>query len=278
MYFEEDWDTGIGGGLWSTGLAIGKYLTTSNNQHAKQLLVELSRRKDSRCDTSSMTASPSSTVSPLTVLELGSGNGFLAVCLLALAQHVRTQQQQQQQQRASDTPVPLLIRDLVITDTQDHLDMIRTTLEANAHLLGSDDNTDPSPSCRVQVLEHLWGEFQEPTISHTNDFGRKESGETIKEGIRPEQVQEGTCTFDLIVGSDLAYRKELYDPLIASLQRFSSPHTVSMIGVTMADTTPSFFRKLSDAGFTYVRMADHLMDREFRGNLFGIFLISKKDT
>merc|ERR1711933_605494 len=67
VYFEEDWDVGIGGGLWSTGLAFARYLTTD---HAQRSMEELFLRQRRR----------------LNALELGSGNGFLSLCLLALAQ------------------------------------------------------------------------------------------------------------------------------------------------------------------------------------------------
>ena len=28
VYLTEDWDSGIGGGLWTTGLALGRYFST----------------------------------------------------------------------------------------------------------------------------------------------------------------------------------------------------------------------------------------------------------
>jgi len=62
-----------------------------------------------------------------TALELGSGNGFLSVCFLASLQ-------QQQSKR---------MKELVITDLQEHLPLIRRTLNANRHIhfvLGADDD------------------------------------------------------------------------------------------------------------------------------------------
>ena len=51
-------------------------------------------------------------------------------------------------------------------------------------------------------------------------------------------------------------------------------HTTSIIGVTMNDTKPIFFKKLNEAGFVYERIADHLLDTKFRGGTaFGIFII-----
>jgi hypothetical protein len=33
IYFQEDWNTGIGGGLWSTGLAMAQYLQDFGANH-----------------------------------------------------------------------------------------------------------------------------------------------------------------------------------------------------------------------------------------------------
>ena len=61
IYFQEDWDAGIGGGLWSTSLALARYF---DSPHARE---QFTNSNDS-----------------LSILELGSGNGLLALCLLAL--------------------------------------------------------------------------------------------------------------------------------------------------------------------------------------------------
>jgi predicted nicotinamide N-methyase len=198
VYFQEDWDTGIGGGLWSTGLAVARYLQ-HHPEHAIQSLNVLGNN--------------------LSLLELGSGNGFLALCLLALRRWM----------------------ELVITDIDTHLPLIQTTLDANAHVVSSQSN--------VQVTEHRWGEFEDALT------GKK---------------------FDVIVGSDVAYHEDLYDILISSLLRFSHESTVALIGITMNDTKPLFFQKLRETGFRYERLADWLMEPEFRGTTFGIFVITRK--
>ena len=50
--------------------------------------------------------------------------------------------------------------------------------------------------------------------------------------------------FDLIIGSDLAYRDELHDPLIDAFQQVCSTNTIILLGITMTDTKPIFFTKL----------------------------------
>ena len=82
--------------------------------------------------------------------------------------------------------------------------------------------------------------------------------------------------YDFIFGSDLAYRDDLHDPLISSLEQLCHKHTISLIGVTMNDTRPVFFDKLSRAGFQYERLADHYLEGQFRGGNFGIFVITRR--
>jgi predicted nicotinamide N-methyase len=211
IYFDEDWDTGIGGGLWSTGLAMAKYFEL-HQAHLERNLDLLFQS------------------SPLNVLELGSGNGFIAVCLLALLKS--------------------RISKLVVTDLADHIPLIRHTLTANQHL--RQDN--------VIVVDHQWGSFS-PTEHKEDDL----------EAL----IRGGKYSFDLIVGSDVAYHRSLFDILITSLVRFSHSDTVILLGVTMKDTTPDFFSKLRENGFRYQRVADHLLPVEFRGSTFGLFVLRR---
>jgi ribosomal protein L11 methylase PrmA len=204
VYFHENWDIGIGGGLWSTGMAMALYF--SSDQARASLIQQASVSVNNK----------------VRVLELGSGNGILSVCLLAMAREY--------------------IDTLIITDCADHMTLMEATLEANQHLLGDYVN--------VQLKEHEWGNFE-------NDIGDER--------------------FDLIIGTDVAYRPYLYDVLISSIANYSHSKTVSLIGVTMQDTTPAFFEKLKNAGFRYTRLNDLYMPINFRGTTFGIFIIQKKE-
>ena len=167
-----------------------------------------------------------SATTKLRALELGSGNGFLSICLAAAIQD-------------SD-----LMEEIVVTDLSDHLALMERTLGINEEFLESCKS-----KLTLAVKEHEWGKFTE---------------------------QDEHEAFDFIFGSDVAYRDYLHEPLIASLVQFSSDHTISLIGVTMQDTKPSFFEALEAAGFAYDRIADHHMAPEFRGTTFGLFVIQKK--
>eukprot|EP00548_Thalassiothrix_antarctica_P013641 CAMPEP_0194171750 /NCGR_PEP_ID=MMETSP0154-20130528/6300_1 /TAXON_ID=1049557 /ORGANISM="Thalassiothrix antarctica, Strain L6-D1" /LENGTH=251 /DNA_ID=CAMNT_0038884169 /DNA_START=18 /DNA_END=773 /DNA_ORIENTATION=+ len=221
IYFEQSWDTGIGGGLWSTGLAMGKYLESQHLETNLQRTFYTRKEK-------------------LNVLELGSGNGFLAVCLLAYLKD--------------------RIENLVVTDLDDdHLALMKQTMNSNHHLPNHD---------RVTLMEHKWGHFVPTATTESNNNDSS---------IIKAQVQSGTVCFDLIIGSDVAYHPDLYDVLIQSLCRFSTSKTIILLGVTMVDTRPMFFHKLCENGFCYERYADHLLHPNFRGSTFGIFVVQKKN-
>ena len=205
VFFAEDWQSGrIGGGLWTTGLALARYFGS------KACVENLERLCAER--------------GAISVLELGSGNGFLAVCLAAVA---------------AAHPTRVKIQNLVVTDRADHLKQIEETILLNK------ESTQFIEA--LSVREHAWGSFAE------------------------DDSDEGKI--DLIIGSDVAYREHLYDPLIKSLKYYSHSKTVSLIGVTMADTTAAFFDRLHEEGFLYRRFADHLLSPEYRGTTFGIFAI-----
>jgi predicted nicotinamide N-methyase len=219
IYFCEDWRTGIGGGLWSTGLALGRYFGTDAALSSLRNLSQRGEGSDS-----------------LSILELGSGNGFLAVCIAAAITSIGS----------------LRVRDFVVTDELDHLDLMRKIVKANPSAMKCVDN--------LFIMEHRWGAF--PTISNIG------TDDTI--------ALHGEQKFDLIVGSDVAYREHLYDPLIRSIKQFSHSRTVTLIGVTMVDTTPEFFHRLDRANLSWQKFADHLLESNFRGTTFGVFAIQQK--
>ncbi|KAL3810940.1 hypothetical protein ACHAXA_001113 [Cyclostephanos tholiformis] len=280
VFFSEDWNAGIGGGLWSTGLAIARYL----ERHADEVAENLRRLSDLKYssrgrdgggdggddggdddenDDAVENENDDAYGRGISALELGSGHGFLSACLLALV--------------ASHHGIPL--DELVVTDVDDHLDLVSRTLRANSHvwdrlnvlraavggaartseeyrggLLGTRRDMRRSSATRVLVAEHLWGEF-DPADSYIMQSDKK---------------------YDFIFGSDVAYRNSLHGPLISSLVKFSHRHTLSLIGVTMTDTQPAFFELLTASGFRYEKLADHLLEREFRGGNFGIIAIQKR--
>jgi len=87
VHFRQDWDVGLGGGIWSTSLAMSKYFqqhTQDIYTHLTQLLLICNKthKKEQemlgRVPTNENVSSSSSSL--LKVLELGSGNGYLSCC------------------------------------------------------------------------------------------------------------------------------------------------------------------------------------------------------
>jgi len=254
IYFQEDWDTGIGGGLWSTGLAFCQYLTTDHALGQLRSVASAAAKRDQQKEAG------------ISVLELGSGNGLLSVCLLALAHHEQQLQQLDNKNNSNNTQPTPLIQELVITDLLDHIPLIQKTLDANPHFVRPLDKPQPTQP-RVHVTEHCWGKFRPPQIALPDD----------QKWTLSDRVNHGTAKFDLIIGSDVAYHEDLYDILIESLWQFSNDTTLVLMGVTMADTKPAFFHQLREAGFVYEKFADHLLSPDFRGRTFGIFQLRRKE-
>jgi hypothetical protein len=174
---------------------------------------------------------------------------------------------------------------IVVTDTAEHLSLIQKTISMNLKRSGvatsmtsnGHDGAGASPTVKgdhfrpvVTVQQYLWGESTDRLLSCSSNSD-------------DDDEHDGFDSFDIIIGSDLAYRDELHDPLIDAMTRATTSSTTSsatkstmiLLGVTMSDTKPIFFRKLYDAGFRYERLADHLIEPQFRGQQFGIFVIWK---
>jgi hypothetical protein len=254
IYLTEDWNSGIGGGLWSTGLAMANYFCTKHFQTRLERM-----RYQRRLSMTTDIGDP-----PLRVLELGSGNGFLSTCLVVAAMMRRDDTCRNDIEEASSflafnkDPIPVHV---TTTDTADHLSLMKTTIESNLKRISAEAALQRGQALNlsqyVTVQEYIWGETT-----------------TEKDLTRWSE-------FDLIIGSDLAYREELHDPLIAALQKFygnvsTNYGPVTLLGVTMTDTKPIFFQKLIQSKFRYEKLADHLLQAEFRGSgsrQFGIFVI-----
>lgn len=240
IYFQEDWTAGIGGGLWSTGLAMAQYLQDYGANHVMVNLQRLYEQQQRQPQ-------------PLSLLELGSGNGLLAICWLALLMSHQKQH---------------WIQHLVITDTQEHLPLIQRTLEANAHIVKGCEGVT-----KITVMDHQWGEFEKSQTHQEDDMTFVGVGKLNLETT----LRQGRFQFDLIFGSDLAYRPDLYQPLLQSLIVLSRPTTIILIGCTMNDTSPAFFDQARTAGLDYERLSGHLLRPEFR-NQFGIFYFQRTRT
>jgi Lysine methyltransferase len=79
LYYNDDWEVGIGGGLWSTGRALSTYLSTVHAKNCLQLLLSVAAAEEGASSNNRDRGHRG-----LSIIELGSGNGFLAACLVGL--------------------------------------------------------------------------------------------------------------------------------------------------------------------------------------------------
>lgn len=113
-------------------------------------------------------------------------------------------------------------REVVVTDQKDHLGLIQRNVDANS------------------------SKFHAPLLVREFDWlsDGEEEGETGKASLT-------SSPFDVIVGTDVAYCKELYAPVVHALEKVAGPESLILLGVTRTDTGPLFFQLLHQAGFDY---------------------------
>ncbi|EJK47643.1 hypothetical protein THAOC_33622 [Thalassiosira oceanica] len=183
--FDESWDTGIGGGLWTTGRAMGRYF--DQNVSAVIANIEsLVQVKGGR----------------LAAIELGAGNGFLSVCLMALLQGHQH-----------------LVEVLNVTDLSDHLGLITKTVLANSHVwsklkvLAPDHGKEEiyegnlEGSTTVQVQAHEWG---------TTDGSEKKYDQQKESGQKGKVLMQMRSTWCLkVVGVAVGWVELLYIEWVA---------------------------------------------------------------
>lgn len=113
---------------------------------------------------------------------------------------------------------PLLdIAQVIVTDQKDHMDFLCRNAERNLGKMHS----------ALAVAEFDWLRGKDGT-----------------KNLEP-------LTFDVIVGTDVAYCKELYKPVVMALDAVAGPASLIILGVTRTDTGPLFFQYLHCAGFDY---------------------------
>jgi predicted nicotinamide N-methyase len=311
IYYHDRWDvsaSSIGGGLWSTGTAMAHFFAQHpfleicglNNELLLALAANHQSSRDDRGDCHGDVDRSNDNDVRLRALELGSGNGFLSACLLASLQNANDQKRTENKNidniteiddgvidayakannKATRQQQSRIFQTLVVTDLDDHIPYMEETLfKANAHIL---ETARGDLGIDVSVASHKWGEFD------TNDDVDNENEKEVAPGGSTDTTDPSSAdtstnhpllqphSFDFIFGSDLAYRKELYEPLVSSLVTLSHPRTIILIGCTMQDTRPAFFDLLWQHGFTYTRIPDGYMMPEYKGKIFGLFLIQKR--
>lgn len=305
IYLTEDWESGIGGGLWTTGLALGKYFASSSHFLQQFRSMHLQKNKKTRTPpptTKTTTNDPTSAsapaatalsssslfgsgavgpqaasqtqpVVPVRVLELGSGNGFLTVCLItAIAVAAANQRQHPNHTTSEFVAADDDAEDndneaddfswfpgveVVVTDTAPHLELIQTTIESNLQQIlpqiikkqttstGTPTTTTNQPQVQdqeerlqiaVSAIIDRSVAVKEYLWGEPYDFSEDDDGAGNDDPNQSNRRNVNT-NFDLIIGSDVAYHDKLHDPLIAALQEFMPASTSTTRESTTTNTT-----------------------------------------
>ncbi|KAG5188594.1 putative methyltransferase-domain-containing protein [Tribonema minus] len=135
-------------------------------------------------------------------------------------------------------------RSIIITDQLSHIDICQHNVDRNSHNMFN-------KSLEIEARAFSWGDGNVPAL------------------ISSDSAERGAASFDVVLGADLAYFSHLYQPLIAALVDVVGPKTVVFLGVTKADTDPTFFRLLDEAGFRFYDMSSGADTANF--TIFTIF-------
>ncbi|KAI9915506.1 hypothetical protein PsorP6_006983 [Peronosclerospora sorghi] len=140
-----------------------------------------------------------------------------------------------------------------LTDLETHLHGLRRNVERNAKAIRAD--------VQVHVTELCWGSSEQETSLL----------EMTMDGTDAPQV-------DVILGTDVAYREELYDPLLHTINRLATWRTLILLGLNRADTKLKFFHKLEQTGFEYYKISESNLVRERWSREFGLFEIRRRSV
>ncbi|GLD96582.1 hypothetical protein PINS_up005265 [Pythium insidiosum] len=138
---------------------------------------------------------------------------------------------------------------VVLTDLASHLDCMQRNIDGN--------RTAVQPGVHVRAAELCWGcdAHEDALLASLGVTGR---------GV------------DIVLGTDIAYLTEFYEPILHTLRRITHSETLVLIGLNRSDTGMQFFRRLEQEGFEYYKLSDRQLPREHRGKDFGLFQIRRR--
>lgn len=139
-----------------------------------------------------------------------------------------------------------------LTDLASHVACLERNVALNTSVL--------RPGVNVHVTELAWGS-------------------TVHEAALLEKLSRDDNTHvDIILGTDVAYLRELYDPLLHTLRHIASQPTLILLGLNRADTDISFFHRLEQDGFEYYKIAEDQLPADYHGKDFGLFEIRRRGS
>lgn len=142
-----------------------------------------------------------------------------------------------------------------LTDLATHVACLERNVALNAEVVRAGVN--------VHVAELSWG-----SSSQESAFLQ-----TMKDGGAEADAE--AATVDIILGTDVAYLRELYEPLLHTLRHIATDKTLILLGLNRADTDIAFFQRLEQDGFEYYKIPDEQLHGDYHGKDFGLFEIRR---
>lgn len=140
-----------------------------------------------------------------------------------------------------------------LTDLSTHLACLERNVSRNQSVL--------QPGVQVHVAELSWGSSEH---------------EAALQDVLAAASADGARTPDVIIGTDVAYMRELYAPLQHSLRALAvNRSTLVLLGLNRADTDMAFFQQLERDGFEYYKIRDEELPAAYWGKDFGLFEIRR---
>lgn len=140
-----------------------------------------------------------------------------------------------------------------LTDLSTHLACLERNAARNQSVVQNGVN--------VHVKELSWGSAEH---------------ETALQDALAAASTDGARTPDVIIGTDVAYLRELYAPLQHTLRALAADSsTLVLLGLNRADTGMAFFQQLERDGFEYYKIRDEELPAAYWGKDFGLFEIRR---
>ncbi|GMF15532.1 unnamed protein product [Phytophthora lilii] len=144
-----------------------------------------------------------------------------------------------------------------LTDLHTHIRGLERNVQRNAAAIHA--------GVQVHVSELSWGSTEQEASLLESIASTSDSADNLE-----------AAPVDVILGTDVAYLRELYDPLLHTINRLATARTLILLGLNRADTRLTFFCQLERDGFEYYKIPDFKLPKEYWGRDFGLFEIRRR--
>lgn len=170
------------------------------------------------------------------VVEVGSGTGYVGLMVAACFKPAH----------------------VYLTDLSTHLRGLHRNVERNAPVVRT--------GVQVHVSELRWGSLEQE-IALLESIAGTSCGKSVNIDAAPQ--------VNVILGTDVAYLQELYDPLLHTMNHLATSRTLILLGLNRTDTRHTFFQQLEQIGFEYYRIPDCKLPPTYWSCDFGLFEIRR---